>query len=81
MFTEWQGKRVILFVHSSTPHINYVGTLEKSEGPLTKLTNVTPMRETRKLEDMVINMTCPLYSNLELVVHPEDDPSQQMPTA
>ena len=75
MFTDWYGKRVILRV--TIPHqIHFVGTLEKAEGPLIKLTHVTPMRETRKMPDMVVNMTCSNYSCLELVSDSKDDPSQ-----
>ena len=75
IFTDWYGKRVVLFV-TIPSHVHYVGTLEKAEGSLVKLTHVTPLRETRKLPDLIVNITCSQYSRLELVMDSKDDPSQ-----
>ncbi len=74
MYKGWLGKRVVLWV-TRQAHIHYVGTLVKGEGMLIRLEKVRPLRESRKMPDMIANLSSTEYSHLTLVDNPEDDPT------
>ncbi|MDP2670294.1 MAG: hypothetical protein Q8O99_05090 [bacterium] len=73
MYKDWIGKNVVLRVNALA-HINYAGTLKGAEGSLVKLVKVTPVGESRQLPDMIVNLSCPIYSSLEL-----DESEQRFP--
>jgi hypothetical protein len=75
LYGDWLGKRVILFTSKST-EVNYVGTLKAAHGTLIKLVNVTPRRDTRKMRDMIANLSSPRFDTLELLAdEPFEDPT------
>ena len=76
MFKKWIGKRVVLYTVEPNC-VNYVGTLEAARGNVISLVDITPMRETRKMPDMVVNFVRKQYDKLTLVMDSADDPSQQ----